>query len=341
MSIDLLKNQIKDNKLANLYLFYGPEEYLKKYYLETIEKRLIPDEGMKTLNKTVLEGKMEPGKILDACETLPVFSEKRLVIIRNSGAFKGKSKAASEDKKGKPKSDDLLEYVQSLPEHICLVFYEEEIDKRVKLVDAIKKNGLIVEFAFQKPPELVKWVVKVVTAQKKQMDPLTASLLVDNSEQGMNEILTEINKLVLFVGDRAKINQDDIEKVCIRSIKTRIFDLTDAIAEKDRVKALKLLDDMVVMKEPMQKILYMINRHFRHVLQMKVLMSEGVNSDQAASKIGITPYAAGKVVKQSRGFTIQDLKNAIQESLEYDLAIKTGKLQDRLAAELLIAKLSS
>lgn len=341
MSVDVLKTQLKDNKLANLYLFYGSEDYLKKYYLESIEKKIIVDEGMKTLNKTVLEGKVEVQRIIDACETLPVFAEKRIVVVKNSGIFKGKAKSAGEDKKGKPKGGDLPEYLQELPEHVCLVFYEDEIDKRIKTVDIIKKRGLIVELPLQKPAELVKWVIKVFASFKKQIDPITASLLVENSEQGMNELLTEMNKLVLYLGERVKVTREDIEKICTKSVKTRIFDLTDAIAEKDKVKALKMLDDMIIMKEPVQKILFMINRQFRHLLQMKVLVSEGMNSDSAASRIGITPYAAGKVVKQARGFSIEDLKNAIKESLEYDLAIKTGKLKDRLAVELLITRLSS
>jgi len=224
---------------------------------------------------------------------------------------------------------------------VCLVFYEEEIDKRLKLVEIIKKNGLVVEFAFQKPAELTKWVVKVFKAFNKDIDMMTASQLVDSSELGMNEILNEINKVVLFVGDRTRVTAKDIEEVCTRSIKGRIFDLTDAIAGKDGSRAIKLLDDMVILKEPIPKILYMITRQFRQILEMKLLMEKGLSVNEAASQMGITPYAAGKVLKQSKSFTVDTLKRAIEQSLELDIAVKTGMINDRIAVELLISEFST
>lgn len=338
MSIEALKEDIKNNKLKNLYLFYGPEEYLKKYYLESIEK-LILSEDLKALNRIVLEGKIDIKKLIDNCETLPVFAEKKIVIVKNSGVFKSKKKSG-EESKGKNQKDDFTAYLENVPETTCLIFYEEEIDKRMKAVDMIKKKGLIVEFTFQKPAELIKWVAKVLRSYKKTIDQNTAAQLVDNCEQGMNDILNEINKLVLYLGDRPQVTSRDVEKVCTKSIKSRIFDLTDAISEKNAGKALKILDEMVILKEPLPKILFMIARQFRMILEMKLLYEEGLRTDQAASKMAISPYAAGKVYKQSGGFTVDMLKEAISECLELDLGIKTGKVEDRIAAELLIAKFS-
>lgn len=340
MSVDILKEDLNKHAIRNLYLFYGPEEFLKKYYIESIEKQLLTGD-LKTLNRVVMEGKADASKIMDVCETLPVFSDKKVVILKNSGLFKAKKKSGESEAKGKVKEDALTSYIQNVPGHTCIIFVEDEIDKRVKITDIIKKNGLIAEFPFQKPAELVKWVAKAFKSYKKEIDTVTSSQLVDSSEQSMNEILNEINKVVLFLGERTRVTGEDIEKVCTKSIKSRIFDLTDAIAEKDGAKALKLLNDMVVLKEPVPKILFMITRQFRHILEMKLLNSKGVSIGEAASSMGITPYAAGKISRQTRGFTVDQLKEAIKESLEMDTAIKIGKMDDRIAAELLIAKFSN
>lgn len=334
MSIDTLKEEIKSNELRNLYLFYGEEEYLKKYYLESIDKIILKDD-LTGLNKIVLEGKAEASRIVEACETMPVFSEHKLVIVKNSGAFKSKKDTGKQSIK-----DELLEYLNNIPPFTCLVFYEEEIDKRLKLVDIIKKKGLIVEFPYQKPNELVKWVVKAFKSNGKEIDASTASFLVDISESGMTEILNEINKVVLFLGERSKVGSDDIRKVCTKSIKSRIFDLTDAIAERNITAALKLLNDMIILKEPLPKILFMIARQLRHILEMKLLYNEGMGMKEACSKIGITPYAGSKVLKQAASFSIDKLKSAIEETLELDLAIKTGRINDRTATEILICKLA-
>ncbi|MEG6612281.1 DNA polymerase III subunit delta [Pseudoclostridium thermosuccinogenes] len=342
-SIEELKADIKNNKIRKAYIFYGPEEYLKKYYLGSIENLLLSKE-MEQLNKIVIEGKCEQSKIIEACETMPVFSERKIVLVKNSGLFKASKKqdAGSTKTKGKGSAknpdEDLVLYIENMPAYTCLIFYEEEIDKRVKLADAVKKNGLIVEFPLQKPVDLAKWVIKVLKSYHKEIDMMTASQLVDNSEQGMTELLNEINKLVSYLGDRVQVSSKDIEEICSKSVKGRIFDLTDAIAEKNTVKAIKLLNDMLILKEPLPKILIMITRQLRQIMEMKLLTASGLTKSQAASKIGLTPYASGKIFKQAEGFTIERLKEAINDSLEMDLAIKTGKINDRIAVELFITE---
>ncbi len=335
MSIDVLKEDLKSKKLRNLYLFYGQEEFLKKYYIDSIEKDILEND-LSSLNKIVLEGKFDMQKIEDACETLPVFSEKKLVLVRNSGMFK----SGKDGSKQQSVKDNLLNYLKNIPDYTVLVFYEEEIDKRLKTVDAVKKNGLIVEFAFQKPAELVKWVTKVFKSHKKEISNEDASYLIEICEQGMTEILNEVKKLVMFVGERINITIEDIEKVCTKSIKSRIFDLTDAVAEKNLDKALNLLNDMVILREPLPKILFMITRQLRHVLEMKLLCKEGFSIKDASTKIGIAPYAGGKVANQAKSFSEEKLKEGIKEAFELDLAIKTGRINDRVAAELLINKLA-
>ena len=340
MSLDLLKEDLKNNKIRTLYLFYGPESYLMKYYADSIEKSLLT-EDLKALNKVVLEGRVDINRVRDNCETMPIFSDRKVVIVKNSGLFKPAKKAADTGKKGKPVNDDLSALLQDLPSHVCLVFYEQEIDKRIKAIDAIKKHGLIVEFAYQRPDELVKWVIKRFRATGVDIDMATASLLVENCEQGMTDILNEVDKLSAWLGGKSKVTLQDIEKVCARSIKSRVFDLTDAIAEKNSSKALKLLNDMVVLKEPVPKILFMIARQFRQILQVKLLHKEGSNNGEIASKLGMSPFIVGKVLKQAGSVSIERLKKAMETCLEFDIAVKTGRLEDMTAAELLIIEFST
>jgi len=335
MSIDVLKEDIKNKEFKNIYLFYGQEEFLKKYYLDSIEKAVLEND-LTAMNKLVLEGKIEISKIEEACETMPVFSEKKLVLVKNSGLFKSGKDGAKQDSKEK-----LVEYLKNVPDYTVLVFYEEEIDKKLKTVNIVKKNGLVVEFSLQKPAELVRWVVKVMKSYNKEISMEDASHLVEVCEPGMTEILNEVNKLVMFVGERTRITVQDIEKVCTKSVKSRIFDLTDAVAEKNLDRALKLLNDMLIVREPVPKILFMITRQLRHVLEMKMLSVDGVSVKDACTKMGITPYIGKKLSSQAQRFSIDKLKEGIKEAFELDLAIKTGRINDRIAVELLINKLAN
>jgi len=343
--IYILKEDIKSKKIRSVYVFYGPEEYLKKYYIECIENILLTEE-LKPLNKIILDGRAEQEKIIEACETMPVFSERKIVLVKNSGLFKaGKKQDTKESKQksrgmdtDKTQKDALASYIENMPPYTCLIFYEDEIDKRIKLANAISKKGLLVGFPFQEPMVLAKWVIKELKSQGKDIDMLTASKLVDSCDEGMTEIYNEIKKLVMYLGDRTHVSSKDVDEICSKSIKGRIFDLTDAIAEKNLSGALKLLNDMIILKEPLPKILFMITRQLRLIMEMKLLLTSGHSKNEAAAKMRLTPYASGKVYKQSGGFTIDKLKEAIEDSLEMDLAIKTGKMNDRMAVELFITK---
>lgn len=340
MSLDALKEDIKNKKVRKLYLFFGPEEFLKRYYADSLEKLLL-SEDMKALNRIVLEGKQEIGRLTDYCETLPVFSDRKVVIVKNSGFFKSKKKAEDEKKAGsKSQTDELSTFLQDLPGHVCLIFYENEVDKRLKTLETVKKHGLAVEFEYQKPDELARWVARKLKASGREIDPVTAARLVESCEQGMTEISNEVDKLIAYTEGHQKVTSADIEKVCTKSIKSRIFDLTDAIAGKKCDRALELLNDMIILKEPVPKILFMIARQFRQILQVKLMQAEGCTPDEIASRMGISSYISGKIQKQAYSFSLPRLKKAVETSLELDLAVKTGRLEDRAAVELMIIEFS-
>ncbi len=339
MSLEILKKQIKENTLQNVYLFYGAEEYLIKYYINVITKLIVNEENSE-LNYIFFEGKTYVDTIIANCETLPIFSDKKLVIAKNSGLLKSKKgDAADTGSDKKSTKDKLSEYVENIPPYTCLILVETEIDKRLKLINAIKKYGLIVELDFQKPADLVKWVVKVFKSYNKSIEQMPASYLVENSEYSMTELLNEIDKIVNYVGDKPQITINDIESVCNKSIKSRIFDLTDAVSEGNISKALNLLNDMAALKEPMQKVLFMIIRQIRMVYRIKLLRQKGMRDDAVAKQMGLTPFVASKVMSISRNLDINVLEKAMYYSLELDESIKTGKITDRIAIELLIASM--
>ena len=353
MSIDILKKQIKNNDIKSLYLFCGPEEFLKKHYIKSLEEKIL-DKNAITLNKVILEDKIAVSKIIDNCDTLPVFSNRKLVIVKNSGFFKsnaeGKKGGKKEDKKdaqtdekakkSKSNIDTILEYIKNIPPYTCLIFYENEVDKRLKLSNEIKKQGLVVEFPYQKLEDLVKWVENILKSQNKQINPQTASLLVEISDLGMTGIRNEIDKLVVYTGDRKTITVDDIKKVGSTTAKSIIFDLTDAIVEKNISASLKLLDDMIALKEPIPKIIFMIARQFRQLYQVKILLENGMGSKEIASKLSIHPFVMDKIKKLSSNFTLERLKDNMKNLFECDKALKTGQMKDRMAVELLIEKLT-
>ncbi len=343
----ILWKAIKSGEIGRLYLFYGIEEYLIRNYCAQIEKAIVP-EDFKLLNKVVLEGRTAPEQIIENCSTAPVFSDRKLVIVKNSGLFKGGRKADGQDnagtaaKKGKSAAgtkkggDELADFLQDMPEHACLIFIEQEIDKRIKYVDLIDKHGLIVDFEYKKPDEMTAWVIKRLREMEHDASPRTAAMIVEYCEQGMDDVLNELKKLCAYAGDRALITEEDVAKVCTRSVKSRIFDLTDAIAAKQTAAAISILDDMAVLREPMQKVLFMITRQFRQLIQARLMLRDGAGRTEIASFFKIPPFIADKMIRQARSFDMKTLEDAAARGLELDVAIKTGNLDERTAVELMI-----
>ena len=338
MDFSELKNQLNNNEIKKVYLFYGPEEYLKKHYLDSLEKTVL-DKAINPMDKLLLEGVADINRIINSCETFPLTSKKKLVVVKNSGLFKAKKKTNTEDVKNKNKK--IQEYINNLPEHVCLVFIEDKIDKRLRIFDAIKKNGIVVEFKYQKPLDLAKWTVKVFGKYGKKISFKDASLLIEYCEEGMNEVHNEIKKIASYLGERDEVNYLDIEKVCTKSVKSRVFDVADAVSINDTDKAMKLLNDMEVLREPVPKIFVMLTNHLRRVLQAKQFKDKGINSKDAALKMGLPPFVYNKLSGQAKRFSCDKLKNTIYESAEYDYLVKTGNIKDKIALEMVISRLSN
>ena len=206
-------------------------------------------------------------------------------------------------------------------------------------MNAVEGSGKVVEFPMQKPEDLVKWIAAVLSEKGRQIDTRTAYQLIEYSDLGMGSIQNELDKLVLYTEGRDSITIDDVENVTTKSLKVRIFDLTDAVAQKRGDDALRLLDEMLQQREPVARILFMISKQFRQMLEVKLLLEDGIDRRQIPGTLAMHPFAASKLVEQSKKFKIDDLKDIVQLCLTTEDDIKTGKMGDRTALELLIAKI--
>ena len=139
-----LNEDLKTGNFKQVYLLFGEENYLKKQYKDRLTKALISDGD--TMNYAYYEGKgIDVKEIIDLSETMPFFSERRLIVIENSGFFKNATA-------------ELAEYMKEIPETTYFIFVETELDKRGKMFKAVKDKGRIVELARQDEKTLVRWI---------------------------------------------------------------------------------------------------------------------------------------------------------------------------------------
>ncbi len=325
----ILKNIIKDiekNELKRVYLIYGEEKYL----IRTIKNRMIKGlvKADDTMNYTKFVGKDSSVKeIIQTCDTLPFFADYRVVLLEDTGFFK-------------TSNDEMAEYIKEIPDSSVVIFIEEEVDKRNKVYKQVKSTGYICECSRMNHSELSKWVLVRLNKENKKITKENMDYLLEKLGDDMDNISSELDKLLSYTMGRNIIGKSDIDDVCVSEITGKIFDMVDAIGNKDQKKALDLYYDLIAVREAPMKILYMLTRQFNIMLQVKEMEMKGKSSGEMAKNIGMQSFIVNKTLKQCKNFKLHVIKNAVNYCLKMEEAVKTGNMNDKMAVELVIVKYS-
>lgn len=320
-----INQDIKDRKFKRVYLLFGSEDYLKKSYKNKLIQAIAGDD---TMNTGFYEGKnINVKSIIDMAETMPFLAEYRFIVIENTELFT-------------KSDDDLVEYMKNIPESTIFLFVESDVDKRSRMYKAVKAAGYVCELGQQDEKSLSVWAARIIADAGKKITQKDMSYFLAKVGTDMEVLSTELEKLISYAYNKEIIGKEDIDDVCTTQLSVKIFDMIDAISEKNQEKTLNSYYDLLATKEPPLRILYMITRQFNLMLQAKDLSSRGMGREQVASVMGVQAFIAGKSISQSRNFSIADLKKGLAESVETEEWIKSGKMEDKIGVEMLLVKYS-
>ena len=318
---------IKNNEIGRFYLLYGQEGYLKRQYRDKLVKALVSiDDNM---NYTSFDGKgFDVNAFVDIGETLPFFSDNRVIVIENSGLFK-------------KSSNELEKRIEKFPESTHVIFVETEVDKRLTLWKWFKKNGYAAEMKPLTESELRKWIGKMCRDNGKQIYENAVELFVGSVGFDMYLIRNEMDKLLSYVGDREVITVDDIREICVDEAEDTIYAMLDAIGARDREEALALYRSLLEMKMNAHVILSRLSFHIKRMMEISGLLEEGKSNDEIASITGTPKWTLGKYKAQIKKNGDRSFKQMLDRCTEIDEWSKTGRIMDVVGAELLIVEFSS
>ncbi len=321
-----IDNDIKLGQLKKAYLLYGEERYLIRQYRDKLKNAFVsPDD---TMNFSAFEGDdVNVKELIDLAETLPFFAERRLILVEDSKLFK----------KG---GDELGEYLESAPDTTFFVFVESEIDKRSKLYKALTKCGNAVEFGTQTEETLRRWVGGRISKEGKNITQAAYQLFINKTGTDMQNIERELEKLICYTMEKEVIEPEDVEAVTTEQISNKVFEMVDAIASHRQKQAMDLYYDLLALKEAPMRILFLITRQFQILLTVKVMSNQGFGNKDIAAKAGCPEWAVRKYQAQAKAFSLDQIKKAIQDGVEYEADVKTGRLNDQMAVELFIVEYS-
>lgn len=317
-----INEDIHQQNFKQIYLLYGDERYLRRKYTERLRKALCePDDQ---LNTHFFEGKdISLDEIISLAETLPFLANRRVIFISNSGLFKSGG-------------EKMADYLSAPNASTFFVFTENEVDKRSKLYKTIQSKGYAAEFSTQDESSLKRWIAGILGKEGKKITENTVQLFLTKTGTDMENIQMELEKLICYCMDKDVITAEDVESICTNRITNHIFDMINAIADKQQQTALGLYYDLLALKEPPMRILFLIARQCNMLLQVKELKSRGYDNKTIGSKIGVPPFIAGKYVTQAARFKAADLKRAVTMCVEGEEAVKSGRMNDIMSVEVLI-----
>ena len=318
-----IKEDIKNREFKRVYLLYGSEEYLKKLYKNKLKEAVLADSDAMNLAEYTGKG-IDEKDVQEFADTMPFFAEYHLLLLENTGWFKN--------------ATDFAEYVPRIPDTAVLIFVEQEVDKRGRMFKAVKEHGYVCEMNNMTEQELKLWIASLLKKEDRKVTESTVMFLLEQVGTDMLRLQNELEKLICFTMGRDAITVEDIQAVCAEQINTKVFAMTEAMAQKRKEQALELYYDLLAQQEKPMGILYMIQRQFHHLLLVKEMKKNGTDKSGMASVIGVPPFAVQKYMAQADRFPAEELKKLLEYSLALEEDVKMGRLKEQLAVELLLAE---
>lgn len=330
---DFKKFVKKENIDKNIFLLYGDEVFLKNHGKKALLERISPD-AMSEFNVFSYDGKKyDLISVKEAIDALPVFSDKKLLIFNNSGVFllSGSDAATKEYK------EFWEEIIDEIPEDVYIVFDESKIDKRSGLYKKLLKTDSVVEFSYLSENQMINWTVSLFKTMGKTVSPHDAKHLIDITQEGMTSVKREAEKIAAFTQGKTEVARKDIDAVTVPVVENKVFDMVDAILSKNTEASLKLLNDLLILKEDETRILGAISANVDKILTVKLLSEEKTDKSIIASKAKVPPFVVSKYISLSSKYSADVLKNLLTKCVESDGLFKLTRSDKAVVLQTFIA----
>jgi DNA polymerase-3 subunit delta len=324
MKSEEFTKSIENGDIGPLYYLYGEESYLIEKAVKQLLSSLVTAD-LRDFNLNVYYGNECTGDdIVAAAQTLPMFAAWRVVQVKNA------------DKLSVASLEALTGYVRDPSPSTCLILQGEKIDQRKKFFVEMKKKGELVEFKRLYENQLLPFIRSEAAEQGKKFQPAAAELLICLSGNNLQDLVSQIEKIITYAGSRDIIELADVKAVVSDTRVDSVFELANALGEKNLDKALRNLHALMDDGEAPLLVLAMLSRHFRQLWRVLELVERKVASQELAKAAGVHPYFLQGIVRQCKNFRVAELRGVFEKFFTLDFALKSGSAKPALLLERLV-----
>jgi len=327
-----LRKEIEAGTSTGLYIFYGEETYLRDYYLAEMRKKYVA-EDFEAFNYSVFDKTVGAAELTDAVDSFPVFADKKMIVLHDLDLFKPPAELR----------DSLEKIVADVPDHCILVFFYDTIafapDKRTKLFSAFKEKGKAINFETPKKEELMPWIRRCFRALGKDINNEMCEYLVFLCGTSMTSLTGEISKIAAYATIET-IKREHIDAVAIPVTDAVVYDLTDAIAEKNYKKAMEVYQRLKQTGEEDVALVALMAKQLRQTYTAKLSGS----TQKLSAMWGMrSSFQADRIMRTAKRSDLASLRHAVTLCAQADADIKgySGASMQDDAVKLLLANLAA
>jgi DNA polymerase-3 subunit delta len=313
--------------LKPIYLILSEQEFLLQQAVDRLRSR-VGEVADLDFNVETFDAESATGSaVTAACNTLPFASDHRLVIVRNI------------EKLSKDAAESLAVYAADPAPTCVLALSGTKLAKNTRLYKAVDRLGGVVERKTPRGAEFIKGVISLAADRGKQMTPDVAEAFVAATGEDLRKVSAELDKLVSFVGDTAQISRGDVESVVANTAKTKIWEFTESLADRDCRRSLVLASSLVGDGESVFGLHAMAVRMIRDLIAARSLLDRGSASTAELSRmLGRPDWQLKRLTRQARAFDSSELVDLLRSAAAGEAEMKTSR-DARLVLERWIVKI--
>lgn len=276
-------------------------------------------------------------QIIEEALTMPFITEKKAIVVKNAFIFTGEKVS----KDIQPNNEQVNEFLEKYDGENFIVFevYQNKLDERKKITKTLKKTSKLAKVEQMSEQEIKTWIKNKLHENFKDIKQDALDLFIELTGINFNVVSQELEKIMLFLGDRTTINKKDVEEIINRSLEQNVFLLTEYIQKGEQYKAVQLVKDLIVMKEEPIKLLALITSNYRLYYQCKILSRKGYSGQQIAKTINVHPYRVKLALNHVKHYQLTHLLNIIDQCAETDYKLKSSYMDKQLILEIFILSL--